>query len=559
MPNKKMRLGDILIQSGIISQEQLENALKLQKVKNKKLGEILIDENILKEEQILGVLEYQLGIPYVDLNKYYIDPKVPKIISESLAKKHNLIPIGMNRGKLMVAMSDPLDMIAADDIRITTGLDIDLVISSKNDIKKAINTYYDSTELAERAVEEFKSQANVQEVVDEVEDEDIVNAPMVRLVNTVISQAVRSRASDIHIEPFEKNVRIRYRVDGELKEVMSPAKSTHSALVTRIKIMGKMDISERRIPQDGRVETIIENHAIDMRISVLPTVYGEKIVIRLLDRNAIIVGKEELGFTAHNLDLFDKIIKAPEGIILLTGPTGSGKTTTLYTILKELNQINKNIITVEDPVEYRLHGVNQVQVNAKAGLTFASGLRSILRQDPDIVMVGEIRDAETAQIATRAAITGHLVLSTLHTNDTASSISRLIDMGIETYMVSSSVVGIIAQRLVKKICTKCKESYEATKEELHFLGTDEPVTLHKGKGCNACSGTGYSGRTAIHEVLVMDREIRNLINEKKSIDEIKDKARTKGLKTLNESCRDLVLSGTTTMEQLIKITYSVDI
>lgn len=558
MPNKKMRLGDILIQSGIISQEQLDHALILQKEKNKKLGELLIDENILTEEQILGVLEYQLGIPYVDLNKYYIDPKAPKIISESLAKKHNLIPIGMNRGKLMVAMSDPLDMIATDDIRITTGLELDLVISSKNDIKKAINIYYDSTELAEKAVEEFKSQSNIQEVEDDVEDEDIVNAPMVRLVNTIISQAVRSKASDIHIEPFEKNVRIRYRVDGELKEVMSPAKSTHSALVTRIKIMGKMDISERRIPQDGRVETIIENHAIDMRISVLPTVYGEKIVIRLLDRNAIIVGKEELGFTAHNLDLFDKIIKAPEGIILLTGPTGSGKTTTLYTILKELNQINKNIITVEDPVEYRLHGVNQVQVNAKAGLTFASGLRSILRQDPDIVMVGEIRDAETAQIATRAAITGHLVLSTLHTNDTASSISRLIDMGIETYMVSSSVMGIIAQRLVKKICTKCKESYEATKEELHFLGTDEPVTLHKGKGCNACSGTGYSGRTAIHEVLVMDREIRNLINEKKSIDEIKDRARTKGLKTLNESCRDLVLSGTTTTEQLIKITYSVD-
>ena len=559
MPTKKMRLGDILIQSGIITQEQLDHALILQKEKNKKLGELLIDENILTEEQILGVLEYQLGIPYVDLNKYYVDPKAPKIISESLAKKHNLIPIGISRGKLMVAMSDPLDMIAADDIRITTGLEIDVAISSKNDIKKAINQYYDSTELAEKAVEEFKSQANFQEIVDEVEDEDIVNAPMVRLVNTVISQAVRSRASDIHIEPFEKNVRIRYRVDGELKEVMSPAKSTHSALVTRIKIMGKMDISEKRIPQDGRVETIIENHAIDMRISVLPTVYGEKIVIRLLDRNAIIVGKEELGFTAHNLDLFDKIIKAPEGIILLTGPTGSGKTTTLYTILKELNQINKNIITVEDPVEYRLHGVNQVQVNAKAGLTFASGLRSILRQDPDIVMVGEIRDAETAQIATRAAITGHLVLSTLHTNDTASSISRLIDMGIETYMVSSSVVGIIAQRLVKKICTKCKESYEATKEELHFLGTDEPVTLHKGKGCNACSGTGYSGRTAIHEVLVMDREIRNLINEKKSIDEIKDKARSKGLKTLNESCKELVLSGITTMEQLIKITYSVDI
>ena len=559
MPNKKMRLGDILIEAGILTIDQLEDALVLQKQKNKKLGELLIDEKILTEEQILGVLEYQLGIPYVDLNKYYIDPKAPKIISESLAKKHNLIPIGMNRGKLMLAMSDPLDMIATDDIRITTGLELDLVISSKNDIKKAINIYYDSTELAEKAVEEFKSQSDVQEIDDDIEDEDIINAPMVRLVNTIISQAVRSKASDIHIEPFEKNVRIRYRVDGELKEVMSPAKSTHSALVTRIKIMGKMDISEKRIPQDGRVETIIENHAIDMRISVLPTVYGEKIVIRLLDRNAIIVGKEELGFTPHNLELFDKIIKAPEGIILLTGPTGSGKTTTLYTILKELNQINKNIITVEDPVEYRLNGVNQVQVNTKAGLTFASGLRSILRQDPDIVMVGEIRDAETAQIATRAAITGHLVLSTLHTNDTASSISRLIDMGIETYMVSSSVMGIIAQRLVKKICTKCKEAYEATDEELHFLGINEKVTLHKGRGCNACSGTGYSGRTAIHEVLVMDREIRNLINEKKSVDEIKDKARSKGLKTLNESCKELVLSGITTMEQLIKITYSVDI
>ena len=389
MPNKKMRLGDILIEAGILTIDQLEDALVLQKQKNKKLGELLIDEKILTEEQILGVLEYQLGIPYVDLNKYYIDPKAPKIISESLAKKHNLIPIGMNRGKLMVAMSDPLYMIATDDIRITTGLELDLVISSKNDIKKAINIYYDSTELAEKAVEEFKSQSDVQEIDDDIEDEDIINAPMVRLVNTIISQAVRSKASDIHIEPFEKNVRIRYRVDGELKEVMAPAKSIHSALVTRIKIMGKMDISEKRIPQDGRVETIIENHAIDMRISVLPTVYGEKIVIRLLDRNAIIVGKEELGFTPHNLELFDKIIKAPEGIILLTGPTGSGKTTTLYTILKELNQINKNIITVEDPVEYRLNGVNQVQVNTKAGLTFASGLRSILRQDPDIVMVGE--------------------------------------------------------------------------------------------------------------------------------------------------------------------------
>lgn len=559
MVKRKMRLGDILVSSGIINNEQLERALVIQKQKGLKLGETFIEEKILTEDQILGVLEFQLGIPYIDLNKYYIDPKAPKVISESLAAKHNLIPISMIRGKLMIAMSDPLDIVAIDDVRLTTGLDIEVAISSKNDIKRAITTYYDSTEVAEKAVEEFKAQTNAIEHENIEEDEDVVNAPMVRLVNTIISQAVRSRASDIHIEPFEKNVRIRYRVDGELREVMAPAKATHSALVTRIKIMGKMDISEKRVPQDGRVEAMIEGTFIDMRISVLPTVYGEKVVIRLLDRNAIVVTKEGLGFTPHNLLLFDKIIKAPEGIILLTGPTGSGKTTTLYTILKELNQINKNIITVEDPVEYRLDGVNQVQVNLKAGLNFASGLRSILRQDPDIVMVGEIRDAETAQIATRAAITGHLVLSTLHTNDTASTVSRLIDMGVETFMVSSSVMGIIAQRLVKKICIKCREEYISTPEEMTSLGLTEPIKVYKGKGCNRCSGSGYSGRTAIHEILVMDKEIRQLINQNENADRIKDMARSKGMKTLNESCRELVLDGITTIEQLIKITYSVDV
>lgn len=556
----KMRLGDILISAGIITNEQLQSALSLQKEKGIKLGELLIEEKILTEEQILGVLEYQLGIPYIDLNKYYIDPKIPKIIHESLAKKHNAIPIALSRGKLTVAMSDPLDIMAVDDMRISTGMEIGVAITSKSDIKKAIVRYYDSSEEAEKAVEDFKSQSTGMDLSKDVEeDEDVTNAPMVRLVNSIISQAVKSKASDVHIEPFEKSVRIRYRIDGELKEVMSPEKSTHSALVTRIKIMGKMDISERRIPQDGRVESIIEGSHIDMRISVLPTVYGEKVVIRLLDRNAIVVSKEELGFTKYNLHLFDKIIKAPEGIILLTGPTGSGKTTTLYTILKELNQINKNIITVEDPVEYRLAGVNQVQVNVKAGLTFASGLRSILRQDPDIVMVGEIRDAETAQIATRAAITGHLVLSTLHTNDTSSTISRLVDMGIETYMVSSAVVGVIAQRLVKRICPRCKEEHNLSAEERLLIKIDENIAIYKGKGCNFCSGSGYSGRIAIHEILILDREIRDLVNKEAGSDEIKELARKKGMKTLNESCRELVLNGTTTVDEMIKITYSVDI
>ena len=556
----KMRLGDILTSSGIITNEQLENALILQKEKGMKLGELLIKEKILTEEEILGVLEYQLEIPYIDLNKYFIDPKVPKIISESLAKKHSAIPISLKNGKLTVVMSDPLDIVAVDDIRISTGMNVEVAITSVADIKKAIVRYYDSTEEAEKAVEEFKSQSGLADnIAEQMEDEDVTNAPMVRLVNSIISQAVKSKASDIHIEPFEKSVRIRYRIDGELKEVMTPSKSTHSALVTRIKIMGKMDISERRIPQDGRVEAVIEGAHIDMRISVLPTVYGEKVVIRLLDRNAIVVSKEELGFTSYNLELFDKIVKAPEGIILLTGPTGSGKTTTLYTILKELNQINKNIITVEDPVEYRLAGVNQVQVNVKAGLTFASGLRSILRQDPDIVMVGEIRDAETAQIATRAAITGHLVLSTLHTNDTSSTISRLVDMGIETYMVSSAVVGVIAQRLVKRICPRCKEEHNLSAEERLLIKIDENIAIYKGKGCNFCSGSGYSGRIAIHEILILDREIRDLVNKEADSDTIKELARQKGMKTLNESCMELVLNGTTTVDEMIKITYSVDI
>jgi type IV pilus assembly protein PilB len=457
-------------------------------------------------------------------------------------------------------MVDPLDIIAKDDIRITTGLEIDVVISAQQDIARAINRFYDASEKAERAVEDFKSQAGYEDEEEIEEDSDVTNAPMVRLVNTIISQAVRMKASDIHIEPLEKNVRIRYRIDGELREVMSPTKSTHSALVTRIKIMGKMNISEKRIPQDGRVETMIEGMPIDMRLSVLPTVYGEKIVIRLLDRNSLMIRKEDLGFSEYNIEQLDRIMRVPEGIILVTGPTGSGKTTTLYTVLRELNKESKNIITVEDPVEYRLEGINQVQVNNKAGLTFANGLRSILRQDPDIIMVGEIRDAETAEIAVRAAITGHVVLSTIHTNDTASTISRLGDMGIESYLISSSTVGIIAQRLVKRLCLKCKEPHKATTEELKMLGLplDQDVEIMKSKGCNSCSHTGYNGRTAIHEILVVDREIRNMISTESSIDDIKMRARQKGMTTLNESCRELVKQGVTSIDEMIRMTFSFD-
>lgn len=560
MAKTKKRLGDILVLDGVITEDQLYKALSLQKGTGNKLGAILIAQGWLTEDQLFRVLEEQYQIPYIDINTIYIDPKVPKLISEILARKHMAIPVKLDKNRLTIAMVDPLDIIAKDDIRITTGLEIEVVISQQQDIARAINRYYDSSERAEKAVEEFRSQAGLVEEEDAEEDADVTNAPMVRLVNTIIAQAVRSKASDIHIEPQEKNVRIRYRIDGELREVMSPSKATHSAIVTRIKIMGKMNISEKRIPQDGRVETVIEGYPIDMRLSVLPTVYGEKIVIRLLDRSGLMIRKDELGFTDWNLSQLERIMKVPEGIILVTGPTGSGKTTTLYTLLKELNKESKNIITVEDPVEYRLEGINQVQVNNKAGLTFANGLRSILRQDPDIIMVGEIRDAETAEIAVRASITGHIVLSTIHTNDTASTISRLEDMGIESYLISSSVVGIIAQRLVKKLCLKCKTTQQATPDELKLLGMplDTEMDISKSKGCNSCGHTGYSGRTAIHEVLVIDREIRNMIVLGKSIDEVKQRARQKGMTTLNETARELVIKGVTSVDEMLRMTFSFD-
>lgn len=557
---KGMRIGDILVNAGLITEEKIQEIIEKQKGSGLKLGELLIKEKIFSEDQIMKVLEYQLGIPYFNLAEINVDPEMTKTIPEGIARKYSLIPIRFDGNELTVAMSDPLDVVAIDDLKLITGKKVRIGISSKGDIERCLNIFYTSSEIAEMAAEEFASQ--LEDVEDESvvveEDERIVNAPVVRLVNSIISQAVKGRASDIHIEPFETKVRIRYRVDGELKENMTLPKNMHSAVTTRIKIMGKMDIAERRIPQDGRVETIIEGSPIDMRISILPTVYGEKTVIRLLIRNALVIGKKELGFTEKNMEFFDKIIKAPEGIILLTGPTGSGKTTTLYAVLKELNQVSKNIITVEDPVEYRLSGINQVQVNVKAGLTFAAGLRSILRQDPDIVMLGEIRDAETAQIATRAAITGHLVLSTLHTNDTVSTISRLEDMGIETFMVSSSVVGVIAQRLVKKICPKCRRPHLPSDEEVQVLGIDKKTRIYRGQGCNNCDGSGFAGRTAIHEILVMDREIRRMVNAHENADKIKDEARRKGMMTLSESCRELVLKGITTVDEMLKITYSID-
>ncbi|SFH47587.1 type II secretion system protein E (GspE) [Tindallia magadiensis] len=556
---KNKRLGDLLVEVGVISEDQLLQALKKQKDTNKKIGEILVDEGMITNKQIVEVLEFQLGIPHMDLEKAYISPEVPRLLPEKLARRHTLIPIKKVGNVLTVAMADPLNIFAIDDVKLATGLDVEPVISTISEIMNTISLFYEK-ETAEKALEAF-DQSYVSDLSDDFNESELANiekAPVVQLLNSIIRQAIKMQASDIHIEPTERDIRVRFRLDGELQEIMRPNKGSHSAVVTRIKIMGKMNIAEKRIPQDGRVEMEFDGRDVDLRIAIMPTVHGEKVVIRLLDRSSVLLSKEELGFSKENLKTFDSIIQHPNGIILVTGPTGSGKTTTLYTVLQELNQVNKNIITVEDPVEYRINGINQSQVNVKAGLTFASGLRSILRQDPDIIMIGEIRDAETAQIAVRAAITGHLVLSTLHTNDTVSTISRLADMGIEPYLLSSSIVGIMAQRLVKKLCTSCRESYTSTDKEEKLLKLQEPVTLYKEVGCNSCNNTGYKGRTGIHEILPIYGEIKKLIESQSPSNQIKEKAMEKGMITLRDSCRDLVLNGVTSVNELIHITYSLE-
>lgn len=555
-----MNVEQILLTNGVIEQDDLDYAKEIASDRGITLKQALIQENIIDETQYLQAKAQEFGVQFVDLNKMGINPHAVKYLPEKMARKHQLIPFDVNTqtNQISIAMKNPLDILALDDVKIVSGMSVEAFLASDGEIAKAINNNYTSSEDVEKAITEFNESDISIGKKSNIESANVANAPIVRMVNSIISDAVKSGTSDIHIEAMEDRVRVRFRIDGDLKEVMTLEKNVLSALITRIKILGRMDISERRIPQDGRVETVIDDRPIDLRISVLPTVHGEKAVLRILDRNGLVVGKDQLGFTPKNLELFDKIIKAPEGMILLTGPTGSGKTTTLYAVLKELNNIKKNIITLEDPVEYRLDGVNQVQINSKAGMTFASGLRSILRQDPDIVMLGEIRDGETAQIAVRAAITGHVVLSTLHTNDSVSTIARLVDMGIETYMVSSAVVGIIAQRLIKKICPRCKEYYIPSMEEMILLGMESPNYLCRGKGCNFCGGSGYAGRTAIHEILVVDREIRNMVNKGEEADKIKNAAKIKGMSTLSDSAKQLVLSGVTTVEQMVRVAYSVD-
>lgn len=552
---KRKRLGDRLIEAGLLTNNQLKISLKNQKRTGLKLGEQIIEEGFLTELQIFSFLQKQLGIPHINLQSYVINSDAVKEVGENYARQNKIIPIDFKNGYLLLVMVDPMDLVVIDDVSIMTGMKIKPAIASKASIIAAIDSIYN------KELDEIKSkeESTEHEALGAIEEnEEVSNSPMVRLVNKIISDGIKSGASDIHIEPNQDNVRIRFRIDGDLRRYVITKKENHAPLTTRIKIMGKMDISEKRKPQDGRIETVINSHLVDMRISVLPTVYGEKIVIRLLDRSSVVTDKSKLGFSKRNLKIIEKIMQIPQGIILATGPTGSGKTTTLYSMLKELNTVDKNLITVEDPVEYRLKGINQVQVNKKAGLTFASGLRSILRQDPDVVMVGEIRDEETASIAIRASITGHVVLSTLHTNDTASTITRLIDMKVKPYVLSSALIGVISQRLVKRLCNNCKEEFITDRADMELLKLKKPEKIYRAKGCSACNDVGYSGRTAIHEIMVINKEVKKKINDDCSAAVIKDAAVESGMQLLEESCREVVLRGETTIEELVKASYTMD-
>ncbi len=559
----RKRLGELLVEKGIITREQLKEALALQKSTGKKLGEVLISQNLISEAQMAEVLQEQLGIPFVDLNKVTLEPKLAEYIPFMLAKRHTLIPIKEENGKLYIAMEDPLNFAAVDDVKRVSKMDVVPLISFGEAIKNAINRLY-GMEYAEKAVQDYTREAKLGQLPQDVQngsfDEDVSNAPVVRLVNSIIQQAVNMGASDIHIEPIENESRVRFRIDGMLQKIFNIPVYMHSALITRIKIMGNMDIAEKRLPQDGRVGMNISGKDIDLRISTIPTIYGEKTVIRILDQSNFLLSKEKLGFTEENLEKFNELLKNTHGIILVTGPTGSGKSTTLYAMLNELNRESVNVITIEDPVEYRMEGINQIQVNPKAGLTFAAGLRAIVRQDPDIIMVGEIRDSETAEIAIRSAITGHLVLSTLHTNDAVSAISRLIDMGIEPYLISASLVGVISQRLLRKVCSNCRVPYEIEPHHLAVPGFEElaGVTLYRGKGCSACNYTGYKGRVPVHEILVVSRQHRQLIAQKAPIDEIKDLSIKMGMSTLKEECIKLIRRGVTTIDEVIRVSYSQD-
>lgn len=548
MINKRMRLGDLLVNSGIITEKQLEEALQ-EKDPNQKLGDVLLQKGLITEHQLIEVLEFQLGIPHVSLYNYPFDQSLIKLVPEDFSKRHLVIPLKKEGSKLYVAMADPLDYFAINDLQLTTGFSIEPVIATKDDIIQSIPKLYNSDEL----LTSFRTSETESEAEETVEDE---SSPIVLLVKQIIEEAVALRASDIHIDPHGQKLVIRYRIDGTIKTAKTLPKQAQGPLITRIKVLAQLDITEQRIPQDGRIQIDVDFHKVDLRVSTVPTIHGEKVVIRILDLSKAINNLNQLGFHDHHLLLIKELIHKPYGMILVTGPTGSGKSSTMYAALNSLNREDVNIITVEDPVEYQIEGINQIQVNPNVGLTFAAGLRAILRQDPNIIMVGEIRDRETAEMAVRASITGHLVLSTLHTNDAAGAIVRLKDIGVEPFLIASSLRGVISQRLIRKTCKDCLQVEKATDREKEIFAKYGLTidTVHRGKGCPTCSMTGYRGRTAICEVLTIDDELRKwILKQDQSARKLQEKAVANGMEPIIKNGLRKVQEGITTTEEILRV------
>ena len=558
----KKRIGDILVEEGILTEEQLEEALKAAKAENKKIGEAITDLGFATEQDIAEALSSQLGFEYVNLSSVHIPDNVLGLINESVLRKHLMIPYAFvpnTINQVKVAMVDPMDMSAIDDFSIVTNLLVVPSVATTRDILIALDRYYGDTETIKAAQEYAREREDLAAKLAEgdLSSQDVQSSPVVQLVTSMVEQAARQRASDIHIEAKEDSVRVRFRIDGSLYEKFTYSIHLLPAIMARLKIIGGMDIAEKRKPQDGRFTIMVDKREYDIRVSVLPTVYGEKCVMRLAQKKALTRNKSELGFSPSELQAFDDILKNPNGILLVTGPTGSGKSTTLYTALSELNKEDVNIVTVEDPVEANIDGINQVQVNVKAELTFASALRSILRQDPDIIMIGEIRDGETAQIAVQASITGHLVVSTLHTNSAAGSISRLINMGVEGYLLADSLVGIIAQRLVRRLCPYCKKPHSITDTERRIMGIRADVNpeIYEPVGCERCDNTGYSGRIGIYEIMKITPPLKELISKNASVSELKQMGMREGMHTLRQSATMLVIKGITSVHEMIKTTF----
>jgi type IV pilus assembly protein PilB len=557
---ERMRLGDLLIEQNVLTEEELKKALELQKGSGKKIGEVLVDNGFITEEMIVRALQMQLGLKVVQLAGVTIPKEVRGLVSVDLLKKYTCIPFELdpyNANILHLAMADPMDMMAIDDISIVTNLQVEPYIATTRDIRTAIDRWYGASETLDAARRFTKEREQLRVNTGEETGADVSDAPIVQLVRSLLEQAIRQRASDVHIEALESKVRVRYRIDGALYEKMVYDNSLLPAISTRIKIMGGMDISEKRKPQDGRMTIMVDRQEYDIRNSSVPTVHGEKIVMRISSKLSLTKNKKELGLAPDELKRFDHMLSAPYGIIFVTGPTGSGKSTTLYTALSELNKEAVNIVTVEDPVEADIEGINQIQVNNKVNLTFASALRSILRQDPDIIMIGEIRDRETAGIAVQASITGHLVVSTLHTNNAAGTLNRMADMGVERYLIADSVVGVIAQRLVRKLCPHCRKKRPATEEEKRLLKQDtyKEMEIYEPTGCDLCNHTGYFGRTGVFEIMEVNEEIRDLIAEGGSSEELENAARRAGMCTLHDNGIRYVLEGITSIEEMLKVSY----